>query len=177
MCAAAAPRVRQHQPRRLVAPYFSARSSTHLFSLGSCSTGREGSLRQDPDEPAAASLAWLLLSCLPWPLLKSTFVSQASWHGCVLRISAASCSTWLFVLHPLFSLSWVSPDVFLALPCSSLRRAFHSLRYPLDLTPQVGQWGHSASPCLCGLLGYWVLLQCSPASVLNQKPSVILLFL
>lgn len=44
----------------------------------SCSAGREGSLRQDTDEPAAASLAWPLLSCLSWLLLGSTFVSQAS---------------------------------------------------------------------------------------------------
>lgn len=138
----------------------------------SCSTGREGSLRQDTDEPAAASLARPLLCCLSWPLLGSTFVSQASWHACVLRISAASCSALLFVLHPLFSLSWV---VFLALPCSSLRRAFHPLRNPLDLSLQVGQWGHSASP-----LPLWVL-GCSSSAprplVLSQKSNAILLFI
>lgn len=55
-------------------------------------------------------------------------------------------------LHPLFRLCWVSPGVFLALPCSSLRRAFRSLRYPFGLAPQVGQWGHSASP-----LPLWVI--------------------
>lgn len=42
LCAAIAPRESQHQPQRLVAPYFSARSSTHLFSLGSAAQGVKG---------------------------------------------------------------------------------------------------------------------------------------